>query len=64
MKRTKKYFPSTMFSGETILSGNGYDTYEEAKRNTNPVYPDVDWEEYNEYGIVVGTSYGCAAPWI
>lgn len=57
MKTSKKYFPSTIFSGEIIISDKSYDTYEEAKANTNDVYPDVDWEEYDENGRFVRASY-------
>lgn len=54
----KKYFRSTIWCGEIILDcSQKYDTYEEAKANTNAVYPDIDWEEYNEDGFFVGCSY-------
>lgn len=53
----KKYYPSTIFSGEVILRGDSYDTYEEAKSNTNHVFPDVEWEEYNDKGMFVTASY-------
>lgn len=62
-KTIKKYYPATMFSGEIILS-DAYDTYEEAKEHTTPVFPDVEWVEYNEYGFVVANSYGVACPWM
>lgn len=57
MNTYKKYFPSTIFSGEIILSDKSYNTYEEAKENTNAIYPDVDWEEYNKHGCFVQSSY-------
>lgn len=67
MNTYKIYYPSTMFSGEIILNDEkGYDTEAEAKANCNDVYPDVDWEEFNEKGFLVGASYGIgnACPWI
>lgn len=57
METNKKYFPSTMFSGEVVLSGKSYSSYEEAKANTNETFPDVDWEEYDEKGNFVRSSY-------
>ena len=57
MGNYKKYFTSTMFSGEIIVNtSKGYDTYEEAKANTDKVFPDVDWEEYNEDGRFITSS--------
>ena len=65
MKTYKKYFPSAMFSGEIILSDKSYDTYEEAKANTDFVFPDVDWEEYDENNhLLVRTSYGRRCEWM
>ncbi len=64
MKTYKKYYPSTMFSGEIFLSDKSYDTEEEAKANTDKVYPDIDWEEYNEKGQLIGKSYGNPCPWL
>lgn len=53
----KKFIPSTIFSGEIILSEKSYPTYEEAKKNTSQIYPDIDWEEYDENGRMVQASY-------
>lgn len=65
MKTYKKYFPSTMFSGEIFLSDKSYDTYEEAKAATNVVFPDVDCEEHDERShLLVGTSYGRRCEWM
>ncbi len=64
MNTYKKYFPSTMFSGEVILSNKSYDTFEEAKENTNSIYDNVDWEEYNEKGQFIRSSYDNACPWM
>lgn len=64
MKTYRKYFPSTMFSGEVILSDVSYDTFEEAKANTNTVYDSVDWEEYNEKGRFLRSSYKKPCPWM
>ena len=64
MKTYRKYFPSTMFSGEVILSDVSYDTFEEAKVNTDAVYDSVDWEEYNEKGRFIRSSYSKSCPWI
>jgi len=55
----KKFFPSTMFSGEIIISDKGYDSEEEAKAHTNDVFPDIDWEEYDEKGRFICSSYQC-----
>ena len=55
----KKFFPSTMFSGEIIISDKGYDSEEEAKAHTNIVFPDVDWEEYDEKWRFICSSYQC-----
>ena len=57
MKTYKKYFTSTIFSGEVVLSGKSYSSYEEAKANTDRVFPDVDWEEYDEKGNFLRASY-------
>lgn len=68
--RTKKlYYTSTMFSGETILSDDSYETKEEAKRNTNTEFTDVDWIEYEVFddgslGMIVDKSYSACCPWI
>lgn len=64
MKTYRKYFPSTMFSGEVILSDVSYDTFEEAKANTDAVYDSVDWEEYNEKGRFIRSSYGKSCYWM
>ena len=67
MKTYKKYYPSTMFSDEIIINKEkGYSTEEEAKLHCDAVYPDVDWEEFDEKGSFVGASYdvGNVCPWI
>ena len=55
----KLWYPSTMFSGETILMpGGGYETEEEAWQHTDKTYPCVDWVEYSKRGrYVVAKSY-------
>lgn len=65
MKTYKKYYTTTMFSGEICFSGESYDTYEEAKAHTTKVYPDVDWIECDKHGFIIDTSYdGKPCPWI
>lgn len=64
MKTNKKYFPATIFSGEIVLRGDSYTTYEEAKSKTDHFYDKVEWEEYNEKGRFVRSSYDNACPWM
>lgn len=69
MKTKKLYYPSTMFSGEVILSNEHFNTEKEAMEHTDKVYPDVDWTEYQiledgNLGMVVGSSYYHTCPWM
>jgi len=58
MNTYKKFFPSTIFSGEIILNvEKGYDTEQEARLHCDVVFPDVDWELYDEKGHFISSSY-------
>lgn len=57
MKTFTKYYPSALFCGEVILATVGYDSREEAMLHTSDVYPDVDWETYDEFGFLLDKSY-------
>lgn len=53
------YYPSTMFSGETILMQcEGYETEEEARKHCTDVYPDIDWIDVSKLTrLIVARSY-------
>jgi len=54
----RKYYTSTMFCGEIILClDRAYNSYEEAKANTDDIYNDVDWEEFDKDWHFIGSSY-------